>query len=1064
MSTFLALYSSDVEASISDACNLGRGQVLAIARKSPRLIESYQRSHPSGAEQLSVFTERALPFMAKSEFHSDILPVFDDILVYGSTMKRIVEQVRSNGILGIPVVVAIDSKSLNPFFFKPWAVRSRIQLPASEVSFFNAELVKEIRKLGKPYDVDHPLLYFDYGAAGLAAKDFLAMLRKMGKVVDITQEGEAEQGIINVSLLDWKKDFTQSMFSDRATRLIRMDLTKIRVLINKHAGIACIEPIAILNPSTRLFGEVIFSSAHDRFNKIAALTKRRLLDVGNASVTESSPTFRIALSRTLLYLVETAYGWYFTREFCKVAGIAEEVPYKTMVDMKDVQLIFGPEFSKLIIAELTKAITEMRFPTKARIGLSKGYQSQRSLLVNDEDAKYYDLPIKSWTGFLGPESSPADNFSSIFACMYYCDELPRRREGDSNLERLNRGVSVDEIKNILRYYRINISDEQLSALVDICIDNGSIVPIYVERDGLIQRLYRFGENVMGSQEVKYAAMHSVEQLDKLYHIRFEEKDPGISEIQFEKFAVLLFDAVFGQSRKKFDNFNYRITYDRFGARLQVAEPGARVGAASEEIKWFYIRQWLFSAGIVTSRTGRIQPNLQFYTVRPREGSPLDSALVKDVDSFVGLFCDILWAKNYRKQMDALLALTTCSSHHEFLSALKEELRLWLFDSDSNYSKVLMSMNEIVKNPSQSIQDTVKTQVENAAGFLSETASKTEVWNGLQVMKTELEARYTIENPYSPSFSFFMLPRLQPQQVSELELLEQRIRFLSELTQKLTSATRSALGAQNPPLAKQSQVTAEDLSDLLLEINSLIDAAKGEKTMVNFLHQVDSGRVVIGGNVDLLAFIGEASKIYLEIERVFRDYLDHPPKPIAESSSPIVVAYYDWMKSTALSGKIDERMKITSEVNNFLERTKKELQDGMWESTTDDSNATPFASIENAVKTTVNFIDEQRTMRRNHRFALCWTKDLPPPFDKVVIDEEKKVVWTTAYNLAARMIAYVREKKLVNESRSWVVMTRSATNALKTLRPKWDVQDLGACKLRDCDEPVQLFLAQPVSLT
>lgn len=99
-----------------------------------------------------MISDRAIPFLVFKEITGKKIPVCDDVVIYGSTMKTVVDKLSNIGVLPQPYCLIYDIENArlkNINFQKP--------LTSEKVVAFCHEIVQAFSILGIPYDVDHPI-------------------------------------------------------------------------------------------------------------------------------------------------------------------------------------------------------------------------------------------------------------------------------------------------------------------------------------------------------------------------------------------------------------------------------------------------------------------------------------------------------------------------------------------------------------------------------------------------------------------------------------------------------------------------------------------------------------------------------------------------------------------------------------------------------------------------------------------------------------------------------------------------------------------------------------------
>jgi hypothetical protein len=136
--------------------------IVAISRKGPRLIELMVREGFLPESVLSrVIAEQALPFLTQNDNAGFV--VTDDVMTFGTTFARIFElteqaNIRCGGSglkpMGIPFAVGKEAHDKH----RKFVTKYFLDLEADQIApFVNNEMLA-FRLLGKPYDIEHPML------------------------------------------------------------------------------------------------------------------------------------------------------------------------------------------------------------------------------------------------------------------------------------------------------------------------------------------------------------------------------------------------------------------------------------------------------------------------------------------------------------------------------------------------------------------------------------------------------------------------------------------------------------------------------------------------------------------------------------------------------------------------------------------------------------------------------------------------------------------------------------------------------------------------------------------
>jgi hypothetical protein len=205
-SRFSSLYSGALKAWCQD---LGEteGIIVAIARKGPRLLELLLREQFLPTEVLNrVVSEHALPFCV--EFDGNVT-VVDDAVQHGSTFTRICkltqevyqERGGKQQVVGLPFAAVpekITHECMNLI------QRYHLSLAEDQAVSFVASLVSGLRLLGKPFDLEYPMISLigDFSQTTLLHSALTGLTQRLGgKLIDLGGRTATIDGAVEV--LSW---------------------------------------------------------------------------------------------------------------------------------------------------------------------------------------------------------------------------------------------------------------------------------------------------------------------------------------------------------------------------------------------------------------------------------------------------------------------------------------------------------------------------------------------------------------------------------------------------------------------------------------------------------------------------------------------------------------------------------------------------------------------------------------------------------------------------------------------------------------------------------------------
>jgi len=346
---FVALYWEPLQRILELAESVNPKFLLTIARKAPRLVELAIKYEIWQPHKVEIVSDRAIPFLPYS--NGETVSVFDDVLIYGSTTRRVLNRILRKGYFPIPFVLARSKKLQKRFHLNAFYA---IQLEEKNFSFFNYELVKAFRYLSKPYNVDHPLFYVELNSNITCKKDLLNVLKRnyMSSFYDITTPLENEIGILNVTILSWRKDFPRSYVLDFAEAFPKS--VKVRLFINLKAKVATVEPICLtpieVNEDRRkMYFSEEFSWADNFIRKIVDV-----LSVNEKNEYEKE----LATARLIMYIIEWIYGYAFVFD-SELFSREKKNLLTELIRPFDLNLIFGSKIQRLFVEHIESSKNEI---------------------------------------------------------------------------------------------------------------------------------------------------------------------------------------------------------------------------------------------------------------------------------------------------------------------------------------------------------------------------------------------------------------------------------------------------------------------------------------------------------------------------------------------------------------------------------------------------------------------------------------------------------------------------------------------------------------------------------
>ena len=139
--------------------------IVPITRKDPRMLELFNKYGNGGLNEDIykidwIISDKAIPFLSNDEIRGSTFAVIDDIIIYGSTLKTVVENIKKREPKDISCFTfTYDIEGEKVPELEKYEIQYRLPTTEEENAVFSNELASSFSLLAKPYDVDHPIFY-----------------------------------------------------------------------------------------------------------------------------------------------------------------------------------------------------------------------------------------------------------------------------------------------------------------------------------------------------------------------------------------------------------------------------------------------------------------------------------------------------------------------------------------------------------------------------------------------------------------------------------------------------------------------------------------------------------------------------------------------------------------------------------------------------------------------------------------------------------------------------------------------------------------------------------------
>jgi hypothetical protein len=438
--------------------------VVLIARKAPRIAQAFELEFGTSA---LVVSDLAIPFCTR-ELRNARVAIIDDTVNVGSTLLHARSAVLEAGAAEVRMFVVANSASTARLTeLEDLIVADPTPLQASSREALSAEIPGRLQALGRPYDLDFPLLHCHLPAEKEGFLQLSAALSERygsDSVYDLSTPMGAEAGVRRLTV-----DLSDAV----ATPM------KIRIYLNQRDGMCVLAPIKLQTPIP--------------VHRPEAAWARAIWDeLGTDTVDDVE-----ARGRLRIFLDSLAVGFEFVRSNCDVFLCDSEHPLLR----GEAELTFGPR-----ITEATRFLAGWPFltdkeeeepasagdscspflPTARASGLVDAVE-ERIEGAPDELSAFIALfnTLAEWVG--------ADNPSQFRLGWPMPAEAIQREP----YQRLRIGPTFADLVVLIDELAPNLPHHEarpiVSRLLDRFIDEGGVVPTTAVYKGKLYRIYRKGE-------------------------------------------------------------------------------------------------------------------------------------------------------------------------------------------------------------------------------------------------------------------------------------------------------------------------------------------------------------------------------------------------------------------------------------------------------------------------------------------------------------------------------------------------------------------------------------------
>jgi hypothetical protein len=668
---------NDFEAWFSEIVELLKPElIVAIARGAVRLLQlhGFEQSFLS----IPIISNQALPFMDDAELQEARILIFDDSLIFGSTMSSVRTYLDNRGAKTFCASYVVDRQNFfgdmktptdtpKPSRFSNLPIYYKHKLWPSEIAIHHDLLVRRILSTPRHYNLDFPTITistqpFQKELVPIVLSEIVKSAESE-KSFDVSDSSSFETQVYRFSIL--LPPNTGSIFSGDQIRI--RPYGKIRLTFGCKKGEIRLTPIIQL-------AMVADSNTHNSL--FTSIDHRRYWDE-LVKPTTADPYYSASIFRLLTAFVSTLVG---KAVLTSLLTRLDPRIGKTTIEFSnaDVAINVGEKN-----AQILQRLFE-NYPQGLDSLKSPGSSQQPTEPPQDD---LVNSIVAAWNRF--PLLKPHDDelvfeiLGKIFLTLRWITDNSEVRSETPDAGRLEVGLSFKTIKQLLQTYcALELSEEDISFGMDVCIDNGIAVPKVLLVESIWTRLFYSGERVRSVDPLQFK-----NYLHEAYADYMKMKrSKALSQYDFHKLMVTLKDT--------YSWIPISTKYSIYG-RISLARQ-----TQGNLIHWLAGRRNapLPNAALVYSETeeGRkvLTPNKSFRPI-PHRSWPQEFA-----NKFLDAFQYLAFAFGKLSAQEKLL-LSTCKTHRHTYNSVAFEAHSWAekgeeYNFDSFLSATLMDDNGIIK--------------------------------------------------------------------------------------------------------------------------------------------------------------------------------------------------------------------------------------------------------------------------------------------------------------------------------------------------------------------------------
>jgi hypothetical protein len=510
--------------------------IVGIARGAVRLLQLQNIQRVIG--DIPILADYSLPFLADAEIEGKRILLFDDSVIFGSTLSRIREHLLARGAIVFCAAYIIDrcsflgepdpltNYSVEPSLHREIPVRANRVLWPDEIRRHHNKLINSIFETKRDYNLDFPKIRIS--TSNYSIGDIPYLLKLLGtaemfsSLHDVSSRAAAASGVYRYTALlepSLRAALSRGGLSFRP-------YSKARMIFIPEAAEIHLTPMPQLTVTREAIKNLEFEDP----------ALQQLWQKLTVPHTRDDEFYPKAAFRLLTFFIGAILGESVTRTFISSLDSKFVIDDCVLVD-DDIIPALGERNSdalkeiwfELRHLEQLPGIASINSPANVD---SREYVNETLIAAIGE--KWERAPnLQPHDGEL-----PYEILGKVFLTLRAVTDSAKCRRDNPDASRLEVGLTYEAIRLLLeRYCAISMPSNTISTAIDMCVDNGQAVPKVICEDGVWFRAFYSGE----AEDA-----HSTFQLKDAFHRGYSEfleqrNVRALSEFDTHKLSATLRD-------------------------------------------------------------------------------------------------------------------------------------------------------------------------------------------------------------------------------------------------------------------------------------------------------------------------------------------------------------------------------------------------------------------------------------------------------------------------------------------------------------------------------------------